>query len=97
MVWEKVPVPVPFCTFESVVVGVVLEEEYTIPRSLTAAPPSDTTFPPTTALFKVIVVAVVVETVGLETDKVYGAFEAYCHLAGFAIFARSVAALPVSG
>ena len=50
----------------SAIVGVVSDVEYTIPRSVTNAPPSAVTFPPKVAEVVVIELAAVVVTVGAE-------------------------------
>ena len=50
MVSEKLPAPEPLVSFVSLVVGVVLVVLYTTPRSVTFAPSSAVTLPPSTAL-----------------------------------------------
>lgn len=61
----KAPVPLPFCTLLSAVVGPVLVF-HTMPRSVTLAPPSAVTFPPKVALVEVTLLCVAVVTVGAE-------------------------------
>ena len=59
----KTPVPLPFCTLLSAVVGPV-EVFQTMPRSDTLAPPSEVTFPPRVALVAVTALWAAVVTVG---------------------------------
>ena len=61
---DPVPDPSASCVAPSAIVGVASAVEYTTPRSLTPAPPSEVTLPPKVAELVLILLAAVVVTVG---------------------------------
>jgi hypothetical protein len=69
MLLTKLPVPVPFEVLEPAMVGVVAVAQQ-IPLAVMAPPPSETIFPPETAVVKVIEVTAVVVRVAAPTGLV---------------------------